>query len=684
MALHSDHVNYLVFRYLQESGLEKTARSLHAEWQRPYEHRDPESLPFAPIIRRGELISVLQNGLWHDELLAQVNSTKGNATRKQFRWTAIDPRGVLAEGAEGQHALYENGTVPSRPSTGEKRKKGRLLQSGMRAPDEFPTPPPKRVRRSEGSEGVHLNGEREAMDVDAASPSLMDAEGEDDPDVVSPEGQEVMEVPERYDSMDVATQTDVKAGVKTSTMYWSVDKADATILHGAWNPSPEQGKVEMLFTGGESLCRFYGVPAADMDSSKQPLSREDFQNLPPNSVITAAAWHPRGQRMVCAVDSARGHPPEEGIVGRQSLIEHTLDGHSTALSFGLPTLEPGGIVLCVQYNITGTHLLILRTNLKTSLVQVWDTRHHGDANDTETDPYTSAIAEPIAWHIYDRQVLDACWATHDQFVVTGEEGWSSVHAIDNTAPPTPTSVTTETVTSRGLLEQTHHLDPDQDKKRSWSRVCAPSDASGRVALASADDRTLMFAATARGAPDDGSHASVNVVDLPGTLKGMAFRPVQSNPEDGNDSAETTLFLATAFEEGFCTLYSARWLGSRCLSSTECARVRLAEGQPALALAWSPDGDHLAVAGTDVVQIWDAESLLDAKQRPHQPEAVVTWRCDALGVWKHEEEELARAGDMSCQPSLSWSADGKRVAFAVERQVSVCYSATNRYDEVVVC
>jgi len=194
----------------------------------------------------------------------------------------------------------------------------------------------------------------------------------------------------------------------------------------------------------------------------------------------------------------------------------------------------------------------------------------------------------------------------------------------------------------------------------------------------------MFAATARGAPDDGSHASVNVVDLPGTLKGMAFRPVQSNPEDGNDSAETTLFLATAFEEGFCTLYSARWLGSRCLSSTECARVRLAEGQPALALAWSPDGDHLAVAGTDVVQIWDAESLLDAKQRPHQPEAVVTWRCDALGVWKHEEEELARAGDMSCEPSLSWSADGKRVAFAVERQVSVCYSATNRYDEVVVC
>ena len=75
---------------------------------------------------------------------------------------------------------------------------------------------------------------------------------------------EVIEVPERYDSMDVAVQTDMKVGPKTCTMHWKVEKPGATILHSIWNPKDKGA----LLAVGDSLCRIYRVPN-DAESIKQ-------------------------------------------------------------------------------------------------------------------------------------------------------------------------------------------------------------------------------------------------------------------------------------------------------------------------------------------------------------------------------------------------------------------------------
>ena len=270
-ALHSDHVNYLIFRYLQEAGHEKAAIAFGNDWHRPPEYRDPETLPFARVVHRHELISVIQDGLLHDELVARVKKNE-----RRFLWTNVNA-GDSLERTDGGGVVVENGTAGSRPTSSSAKRKGRPPQP-MRAPDEFPTPAPKRQRRSEGSEGVHLNGDRggDGMDVDVASAS---ADADEDGEAASPavaSEPEVIEIPERYDSMDVAVQTEVKTGPKTSTMYWKIDKRGATIFHSIWNPNPDSDSAKALLTVGEGLCRFYTVPD-DAEDAKE-VSKNSCQS----------------------------------------------------------------------------------------------------------------------------------------------------------------------------------------------------------------------------------------------------------------------------------------------------------------------------------------------------------------------------------------------------------------------
>lgn len=258
-ALHSDHVNLLIFRYLQEVGFETAAKAFHLDWHRPPDCHDPEDLPFAQEVQRNELVSVIQTGLYHDDLQSRLS--KGE---RRFRWMGIDAR----DSVEKRDAAVENGTG-SRPSSSYKRKE--RPSSAMRPPGDFRTPAPKRQRRSEGSE-AHVNGDRDAMDIDAASAS---ADADDEPDAISPTVQsepDQVEIMERYDSMDVATQTEMKTAPKTSTMYWRVEKPTASVMHSMWNPALNSTHAKSLLTVGGSLCRFYLIPDS-LEDARQVSSR---------------------------------------------------------------------------------------------------------------------------------------------------------------------------------------------------------------------------------------------------------------------------------------------------------------------------------------------------------------------------------------------------------------------------
>ncbi|KAK3699196.1 hypothetical protein LTR37_016557 [Vermiconidia calcicola] len=639
-ALCSDHINYLILRYLQEAGHEDAATAFYRDWHRLPEYRDPENYPFAPVVRRGELVHVIQDGLHHDELVARVKKNE-----RRFRFTSADPR-------DGGAAVLENGTGNggSRPTSSSAKRKGR--PPVMRAPDEFPTPAPKRQRRSEGSEGVHLNGD--AMEVDAGSASA-DAEGEDDGEAVSPTVAseiEVLEVPERYDSMDVAVQTDVKTGPKTSTMSWKVERPGARIHHSMWNPGPSHEDARTLLAVGESLCRFYQVPDSAEDA-RQILSVEDI-SIPPNSWITASAWHPKGHTAVCAVDSVR-----ELHDGRR-VSDHKLLGysreHGTLPEYLYPPLlEPAGVVLALRYSSDGAYLLVARTNLKRGLVLVYNT-----STDAES-------VEPIAWRIFRDPVLDVAWLYGHTFVICGENGSLNSCCVEEPNTPLPKNgFTPQTIPLHGLTELPVRL---MELDRKWDKLCY-DERTGACALVSTADRRLCI----------GTHPKHNAgysiffdayTNLSAQLTAFAFQPALFQTE--HDTVST---LVTTYEDGACAIYQYSKNETLSLPGIEPIRLcsfHLSEG-PALALAWSPDGRYLAIGGPELVEIWDAENLVQRQGNEHAPlevnclpdQPLKTWRLADSGARNGEHEE-----DPSlCEPSLSWSADGERLAFAIDNQISV--------------
>ncbi|KAJ5744281.1 hypothetical protein N7533_009151 [Penicillium manginii] len=66
--LTSHHVNYLIWRYLQESGHGDAAVSLQRAW-----FPDPQSLPFARHIKTHALVSLVQKGLQYHELESSLD-----------------------------------------------------------------------------------------------------------------------------------------------------------------------------------------------------------------------------------------------------------------------------------------------------------------------------------------------------------------------------------------------------------------------------------------------------------------------------------------------------------------------------------------------------------------------------------------------------------------------------------
>ncbi|WPH04981.1 Hypothetical protein R9X50_00787900 [Acrodontium crateriforme] len=649
--LHSDHINYLILRYLQEAGHENAAEALYRDWRRPYEYRDPESLPFARTVKRHELISVVQEGLRHDELMSRV-SDHG----RQFRWT-LD---------HADETTLENGTSGSRPvSRGWKKNRGSIA---MRAPDEFPTPVAKRQRRSEGSDGIHLNGDRDAMDVDATSTA--DVEGEYEGDALASPAigseVEVVEAPERYDSMDISTQTDVPDRPKPVTILWNVDKPNATILHNIWNSDKDPKNANTLLTVGEGLCRLYQIPEKTSDAKQ--MSHLDDPNMPSNSIITATAWHPEGHTATCAVDSIHEHPDGKQK-NEQFLINHNRDRGSSIIPSGPSLLSPPGVVLCLRYSPDGSHLIDLRTNMKRGLVQIWKTP---DSNELPT--------EPVAWRVFEHPVFDACWRTNSSFVVCGDSILDLYEL--NFEKRIYHAFTAETIAIQGLTQGTVL---DMPSERKWEKLRLHSN-NGPTVVASSEDGNLL---AILGGPDFRFYTEIALPE--GQLTGLAFSSMTCHNRP-------RALLAAAFVEGFCNVYAIPTDLSKAAgveSRPEELTLELAGG-PALALAWSPSGKYLAVGGTQSVQIWQEDTICNALffERPssrngdaatedkslvprknvRSPSAnpLITWHPDA-GSWSIHQ---GRNGEINCdakevaEPSLSWSADGESLAFAVEKRIAI--------------
>lgn len=382
------------------------------------------------------------------------------------------------------------------------------------------------------------------------------------------------------------------------------------------------------------------------------ITHIDEPSLSSDDCVTASAWRPDGTGASCAIDGIR-KTSENTNMASHILVEHTRESGSVPLQLGPPLLEPAGIVLALKYSANSEFLLVARTNMRRSLVQIWKTPRLGsDA------PRTTR--EPIAWRIFDVELLDVEWTDEDRFVVCGANSLSACYQVDTEQPSEAGMITANTVAMRGLISHNSSVLPCT---WNWDRV--RFDSRHRVAaFASIDEKKMIV--TPRLENSDNTSGADDEVSLPTELTALAFRPWERTTDSAVAAAdlETPSLLAVGYGDGTCTVYNVRRTdaGAKC---AESMTVALNDG-PALALAWSPDGEYLAVGNEDLVQIWSAASLKQKNGVRHAPEALVIWRPasefnGAVNGTHHPEKSLA-------EPSLSWSADGESLAFAADKQV----------------
>lgn len=337
-------------------------------------------------------------------------------------------------------------------------------------------------------------------------------------------------------------------------------------------------------------------------------------------------------------------------------------------------------MLGLRYSPNGEYMLVVRTNLKRGLLQVWrtpDLKRESDGRPVLAMDNT----EPVAWRIFEHQALDACWTSNDALLVCGDQGLASAYRLD-AGVKTENGFTVENVAVQGLIEEGSEM---SSLKHKWDKL--RFDEKTGVAVLASTEASMMFTLPIHGTYESDTPSEDAILTLPGRLTALAFQPqhrsnaaLDTKPETKSD--DNSAFIAAAFEQGFAMLYRITGPSSRLSVSAERLRLDLADAAPALAVAWSPQGTHLAVGGTDVVQVWSRESLEAQGARTCEP--LVTWRSDPKALERGRrgvENGRVNGGDVAdgngvngeavvAEPSLSWSADGESLGFAVDGQVSV--------------
>ena len=605
-ALSSDHVNYLILRYLQENGHETSAKAFYRDWNRADEFSDPEKLPFASVVGHNELVYLVQDGLFHDQLQAMVtnNNRRFNLTRSDFSRPSSSHK------------------IPPKPTV---RRPSAYVQPDQ---EDFPTPAAKRPRRSDGSEAV-INGD--AMDVDRR-------QDEDDDETLEQERAQSEIEPtaeeEPVEMTTAATQTDRKSRVITKTLYWALNKTEPTlILHTAWNP--QRSLSTRLLTAGEALCRLYHVSAPDYDGECVPHAVP--LDIASDATISAVCWHPSGRYYTFAMEK----PTEEG----QQLFDCDAEGNKRPFDMSLYPLEPPGTTLTMRYSSSGDLMLTVSTNGQRGLLQIWPTAA------------TVRQRDSIASNEFNQVVFDAVWVSEDSVAICGK-GLVAVYTIQH-VPNQNNGVLNSDGAAAGA---THNVSEifSYPTTTEWDKIRF-DDVHGVLVVSSSPEKEIMFF-TKKGrdwteGPKLGSFEPRGVIAL-------AFQPLS---DDQKLSITAPRRLAAIRESGDVQVYNMT--ASSC---TQAGNFSIGPRDAVLALSWAPSEPKLAVASDESIKVWDVEAS----------EEVVSWQAAPAKWYQENNHNLPGDEDAQAEPSLSWNANGDRLALAVGRKVSLLQLFS--YMNVLIC
>ncbi|KAJ4994505.1 hypothetical protein SVAN01_00334 [Stagonosporopsis vannaccii] len=425
MALSSNVVNYLVWRYLQEAGFGNAALQLSRCWL-----RDPDALPFASNVSAHALIRILQDGIEFDKLRAEASSTttiynfgsdhgRPYAARNGELLT-LD-KGIPAHQLAAEAA---NGAPPDPPpKKGVKRKK-QPKTNGLPA-----DPRPDRPEPDVNGDAMDLDQNGTAHPTTSANSVRADSE----PAPSDAESPSVTDIPlsTLRIGADALIQTDDIADLAPDTTFIPTPNDLAKVVeHTSWGPED----APLLLAAGKSILQLHNVAKPSASAADDPSVVTMDLPLPvSNFDITALCWQSEGEVIVSAREQCVNEVGEKMTMDK--LIKVVGDT-SHAIS------STAGLVTTLRWNPGKELLLSISTDGEKGSIKIWK-------NDSDSIP---------AWTDFtSTQIYDAYWISDSAFVVCGSELFK-IYDVDEESLTTQrtldTNVTWETIkydTSSGII-----------------------------------------------------------------------------------------------------------------------------------------------------------------------------------------------------------------------------------------
>ncbi|KKK22928.1 hypothetical protein P175DRAFT_0511597 [Aspergillus ochraceoroseus IBT 24754] len=353
--LTSHHVNYLIWRYLQESGHGEAAVTLQRAW-----NDNPESLPFAPYIRTHALVSLVQKGLQYYEL-EQSLDREGNPapfTPSKYFFGPVPLESEIQKGPTETSAGAGQG--PFSPSN--KAQDGGLINGHLTADAAVAqiTPTVKKTRKGDRAE---TNGDEVPMEVDSNgianetkshtvdSASLGETAVDGDGDVnmgIRPElaDQEPPAAP-TFTSVGVQITPAKAADLSPDTALLDV-AVDDHVTRTLWRPQD----ATVVVAAGDTFCSLW-----KLSSTSAPVQEKLVESKGDNTCVSAVAWDPLGQKLAVATyNDMRG-----------SITMYDVAGNAVDLLPEVPRMITG-----LNWAEKGSHLIVVASDSKISELALWD------------------------------------------------------------------------------------------------------------------------------------------------------------------------------------------------------------------------------------------------------------------------------------------------------------------------
>ena len=415
-----------------------------------------------------------------------------------------------------------------------------------------------------------------------------------------------------------AIQIDQPVDLADKTSIHTLSSSNQAIMHLAFNPQDPT----ILATGGEALARIW-------QTAKMAGSLEAAQTycdiLPPSddSYVSAEAWSPDGA--VLAVASRNATTSQ--LAGSVSLW--TSQGKCIE---ELPATQE--LIFKLRWNPAGSHLVgITSSGMTSTSIVVWEAE-------------SSTLSRPCE---VQNELRDVIWTSDSQFAVCGK----GIIATSG-------SLTAETI-------PLHSSDDPEVHSRTWTHIL--QDTSFSTNLIAADESGYIALVGRQGDIHSTREAHY------GELTGLELRP---SSKLTTTSADSTRLMATSGMEGTVKLWNA-------INLENLATLSFGgPASPVMSLSFTPSGHLLAAGNPNRIYVWDPDDMGPPKAtwkrevgKGPQKKALPNGNTNGLNGHNNDvamDYDSAIGDDAEDEGrSLSWDAEGRKLAMGVGSQVCVILS-----------